>query len=120
MSHMSFRNSHTPYDFTLLTPRVPNWVDTQIARFDPKKRKIPLRKEYLSPNWETATHPYMRILQRKHKLSPLYKGPFRIVDRNPTSMLLDIDGTMKRILYSHLHSNHFNPDQETKPQTHAK
>jgi len=44
MSHMSFRNSHTLYDFTHLTPRVQNWVDTQIARFDQKKRSIPCEK----------------------------------------------------------------------------
>jgi len=49
---MLFCNSHRAYDFTLLTPGVPNWVDTQIACFDPKKRKIPLRKEYLSPHWK--------------------------------------------------------------------
>jgi len=103
------------YGFTLLTPGVPNWVNTQIDRFDPKKRKKPLQKEYISPNWETATHAYMHTLQRKHKLSPIYKGPFKILDRNPRSMLLDIDGTMKRISYLHLYPIHFNPDDETDP-----
>jgi len=110
---MLFWNSHRSYDFTLLTPGVPNWVDTQIARFDPKKRNIPSRKEYLSPHWETATHPYIRILQRKHKLYSLYKGLFRIIDRNPRTIFLDIDGTMKRISYLHLDPIHFYPDEET-------
>jgi len=117
---MLFCNSHRAYDFALLAPGVPNWVDTQIARFDPKKRKIPLRKEYLSPHWETATHPYMRILQRKHKLSPLYKGPFRIIDRNPRSIFLDIDGTMKIISYLHLYPIHFYTDEETNLPTQVR
>jgi len=108
------------YGFTLLTPGVPKWVDTQIARFDPKKQKTPLRREYLSPMWETATHAYIRILQRKHKLSPLYKGPLRIIDRNPRSMLLDIDGTMKIILYLHLYPIHFNPNDETNLPTQVR
>ena len=108
------------YGFMLLTPGVPNWVDTQTARFDLKKRIIPLRKEYLSPKWETATHAYIRMLQRKHKLSPLYKGPFKIIDRNPRSMLLDIDGTLKRISYLHLYPIHFNPDEEGNLQAQVR
>jgi len=30
-------------------------------------------------------------------------------------MLLDIDGTMKRVSYLHLYPIHFSPDEETNP-----
>ena len=70
------------------------------------------------PDWKTATYTYVRILQRKHKLAPLYKGPFRIIDRHDRSMLLDIDGNLKRISYLHLHPLHFTPqdDSQVQPQ----
>ena len=81
------------YGFSLNTPGIPNWVDPDTQRFIIHKRQLTQRKEYISPNWETATHAYIRILQRKHKLAPLYKGPFRIIDRYDRSMLLDVDET---------------------------
>jgi len=55
-----------------------------------------------------------------HKLSPLYKGPFRIIDRNPTSMLLDIDGTIKRMSSLHLYPIHLSPDEETNSSTQVR
>jgi len=102
------------YGFFLLTLEIPNWVSEATNRFEINKRNPPVGKEYISPNWGTATYAYIRILQRKHKLSPLYKGPFRIIDRNERSMLLDIDGTRKRISYLHLYSIHFIPDDATE------
>jgi len=107
---LQFTPAYRTYGFSLLTPGIPNWVEYSTDRFEINKRKSPLRKEYISPNWAIATRAYIRILQQKHKLSPLYKGPFRIIDRHSRSMLLDIDGTMKRISYLHLYPIHFNPE----------
>jgi len=104
------------YGFSLNTPGIPNWVNPDTDRFVIQKRQPTHKKEYISPDWNTATHAYIRILQRKHKLSPLYKGPFRIIDRNDRSMMLDIDGHLKRISYLHLHPMHFTP-QELDPDT---
>jgi len=104
------------YGFSILTPGVPNWVDIQTTRFDQKKRQVPLRKEYLSANWDSATYAYIRMLQRKHKLSPLHKGPFIITDRNQRSMNLDVDDTRKRISYLHLYPIHFNLEDDTDIQ----
>lgn len=85
-------------------------VDPKIAKFQINKRKIPTKKEYLSSDCNTATHAYICILQRKHKLSPLFKGPFVILDRNPRSMLLDINGTTRRISYLHIYPINFTPE----------
>ena len=95
--------AYRAYGFSLLTPGLPNWVDITTDRFNINKRKPSRRKEFLSPDWNSATHAYVRILQRKHKLSPLFRGPFPILERQPRSMLLDIDGNLKRISYLHLH-----------------
>jgi len=95
--------AYRAYGFSLLTPGLPNWVDTTTDRFNINKRKPSRRKEFLSPDWNSATHAHVRILQRKHKLSPLFRGPFPILERQPRSMLLDIDGNLKRVSYLHLH-----------------
>ena len=95
--------AYRAYGFSLITPGLPNWVDTTTDRFNINKRKPARRKEFLSPDWNSATHAYVRILQRKHKLSPLFRGPFPILERQPRSMLLDIDGNLKRVSYLHLH-----------------
>jgi len=87
--------AYRTYGFSLTTPGIPNWVDPDTHRFIINKRQPSQRKEYISPDWNTATHAYIRILQRKHKLAPLYKGPFKIIDRQERSMLLDIDGNLK-------------------------
>jgi len=55
--------------------------------------------------------------RRKHKLSPLYKGPFRITDRNQRSMRLDINGAMKRISYLYPYPIHFTPTNTTESTT---
>jgi len=109
--------AYRTYGFSLTTPGIPNWVDPDTNRFNINKRQPTHKKEYISPNWKTATHAYIRILQRKHKLSPLYKGPFRIIDRQSRSMLLDIDGNLKRISYLHMYPIHFTPldDANTQP-----
>ena len=80
-------------------------------RFNINKRKPSRRKEFLSPDWNSATHAYVRILQRKHKLSPLFRGPFPILERQPRSMLLDIDGNLKRVSYLHLHPVRLRTDE---------
>ena len=95
--------AYRAYGFSLITPGLPNWVDITTDRFNINKRKPSRRKEFLSPDWNSATHAYVRILQRKHKLSPLFRGPFPILERQPRSMLLDIDGNLKRVSYLHLH-----------------
>jgi len=100
------------YGFSLITPGIPNWVDPDTQRFIVQKRQPIQKKEYISTDWKTATHTYIRILQKKHKLAPLYKGPFRIIDRNDRSMILDIDGNLKRISYLHLHPLHFTPQDD--------
>ena len=105
------------YGFSLTTPGIPNWVDPDTQRFIIHKRQPTQKKEYISPDWETATHAYIRILQRKHKLAPLYKGPFRIIDRQDQSMFLDVDGNLKRISYLHLHPLHFTPQDDSKVQS---
>jgi len=101
------------YGFSLITPGIPNWVDPETQRFIIQKQQSTQKKEYISPDWKTATHAYIRILQKKHKLAPLYKGPFRIIDRNDRSMLLDVDGNLKRSSYLHLYPLHFTPQDET-------
>jgi len=110
--------AYRAYGFSILTPGIPNWVEPTVDRFKINTHQQSTRKEFLSPHWDTATHAYVRILQRKHKLSPLYKGPFKIIDRQTRSMLLDMDGNIKKISYLHLHPIHFTPTdtQESESQ----
>jgi len=102
------QNFHTTstfraYGFSIITPGIRSFSPGDCERFTPFKRNITARKEYLSPLWEKATHAYVEILKKKHKLSPLFRGPYKILAKGDRSMTTDMDGTIRRISYLHLY-----------------
>jgi len=72
------------------------------------------RKEFFPPLWHSVTHVYIKILQRKHKLSPLHKAPFSIIIRHDRYMTIGMDGQNKRISYLYLYPIELRDDDNSR------
>ena len=69
---------------------------TSLPYFQPRKTN---KQRFLDPTFFAVetTHVFVRIDNHKPPLSCVYKGPYKIVDRNPKYFALDIKGKLDKI-----------------------
>ena len=78
----------------------------------PTKKKKNNKQRFLDPALFAVetTHVYVRIDNHKPPLSFVYKGPYKIVDRNPKYFALDIKGKLDKISVDRLKVAYLNID----------
>ena len=78
-----------------------SWFIMSLPYFQSRKAN---KQRFLDPSLfavETI-HVYVRIDNHKPPLSFVYKGPYKIIDRNPKYFVLDIEGKLDKISFDHL------------------
>jgi len=96
------------YGFSLHNSQTQQRQDSPTTTTDARKERVS------STSWHSATHVYVKILQRKHRLSPLHKEPFRITIRHHRFRTIDMDGQNRRISYLYLYPIELRDDENSR------
>ena len=103
-TYFNLENNSSPsmraYGIQVRTPGIPIFDEAQPLK---PPQYIPMGPvSMFGANWEDATWAYVKDMQRSHKLAPLLRGPFPIVEKGSRFMVLQVGSQQRKVVYHQL------------------
>jgi len=103
-TYFNLKNNSSPsmraYVIQVRTPGIPIFDEAQPLK---PPQYIPMGPvSMFGTTWEEATWAYVKDRQRNHKLAPLLKGPFPIIEKGSRFVLLQVGTQQRKFVYHQL------------------